>query len=171
MKTNYGYTKATVIVCLVTVLFAEGCSTVPPSVLQPSYSKPEGVIRSTYGIVQSSTGAVGIKSVEVVTSNHSEKNSVACASAPAPPYAPSRESAGAMTAKAAVELPMMVLQPQYLAAAVLALVVAVPVLGVAAIVKRVACSTGKMPNPEDKTPPNYYNNGDGSPLRSAALAT
>ena len=168
MKTNYGHTKATVVGCLITVLFVEGCSTVPPSDLQPSYSKPESVIRSSYGVVQSSTGVVRINSAEVVTSNHSEKSSVACASAPAPTYSPSDKSAGDLAARAAIEL---VLNPLEFVAEVAVLVVALPIIGVAAIVKRVGCSTRKAPKPEDKTPPNYYNNGEGSPLRSAALAT
>jgi hypothetical protein len=126
----------------------ERAAGVPPLDFEPGSAKPVNVIRSTYGTVQTSTGVVAIKAEEPAASP-SEKR--ACA--PSPTYTPSNKSA----AQTAGELPLLVLQPQYLAAGLLALVVAAPVLGVIAIVKHAGCST-KPPETKART---YSKNAPG----------
>ena len=165
VKTNDVQAKATRIGCLIAVLFVQGCSSVPPATLQPTLSKPEGGIRSSVGVVQSSTGVVGTKSAEVVTPDPSKKKYIPCDRAPAS-TASTPSISGKDVVKTAVELPVMaVLAPQYVVGAVLAVVVIVPVVAVAAIVKHIGCSRHQPPRPEA-----HHNNALGVPLRSVALA-
>ena len=158
MKTNYVQAKATTIGSLIAVLFVQGCSSVLPSNLQPTLSKPEGGIRSSSGMVQSSPGVVGIKSAEAVTSNPPAIR-FACERVPSSTNTPS----GKNVAKGAMQLPLAVLSPPHLVAGLVILAVLLPVAGVVMIAKKLDCATRKTPQSADSTPQESYPPGSAAP--------
>ena len=160
MKKNFKQAKAT-IGCLIVVLFVQGCSSVPPSNLQPTLSNPEGGIRSSSGMLQSSTGVVGIKSAEVITSTPSAKRFACERAAPASTHTLSGKDVAKGAANVAM-LPLAVLTPQGLVGLAI-LAVVLPVAGVVTILKKLDCATRKTPQSADSTPQENYPLGNAAP--------